>query len=184
MPGEAIYSTIAGIPAVTRYVPATFFFTSNSMTTRNNSRSIPMTLPRLKFLHGEVADTPEPEPAEDFFDLRGKRGDEKMRLLQDKDAELVALRDGGMSFSEIGRLKGLTADCVRKAVGRARKRSERGYGSHRYIMPPNELTPLQQKVLDMKNAGMTFVSIGVELNKTTNAVAKLFAQAREKKGLI
>jgi len=36
----------------------------------------------------------------------------------------------------------------------------------------------------MKNAGMSFAAIGVEMNRTTNAVAKLFAQAREKKGLV
>ena len=179
-----VYSTIAGVPAVTRYVPALVQLTSNSFATRGNSRLIPLSLPRLKFLHGDVADTPEPPAEKPVLTPQPKTVEDKKKLLMEKDRELVSLRDAGMSFAEIGRLKGMTADSIRKAIGRARKRSVRGYGSRRYIMPPNELTPLQQKVFDMKNAGMSFAAIGVEMNRTTNAVAKLFAQAREKKGLV
>ena len=89
-----------------------------------------------------------------------------------------------MTFTEIGRLKGMTPDSVRRAVARFTRREMKRSGSHKYIMPPTQLTELQQKVLDLKNSGLTLAEVGAALGRSTNAVSKLLAQAREKTGLV
>ena len=57
----------------------------------------------------------------------------------------------------------------------------------RYTFRPqtrsDQLTPLQQQVWDLHRQGLSHVKIGVEMNKSTNAIGKLIAQAREKLGI-
>lgn len=47
----------------------------------------------------------------------------------------------------------------------------------------DKLSAMQQEAWDLHCSGKTHVQIGVEMNKTTNAVGKLIAQAREKLGI-
>jgi DNA-binding CsgD family transcriptional regulator len=57
----------------------------------------------------------------------------------------------------------------------------------RYAFRPHRrsdaLSPAQQQAWDMHSGGMSFVQIGVEMNRSTNAVSKLVAQAKEKLGI-
>jgi DNA-binding CsgD family transcriptional regulator len=181
-PGGVVYSTIAGIPAVTHHVPAVIMTTANSFSLGNRARMIPLSLPRLKFLYGDVADTPAPLPAKPPVEPAKTVIEVKANPIHERDAELVKMRLSGMTFAEIGRAKGVTADRVRKAVFRANKRALRNQGCHRYIMPPCKLTPLQERALELKNSGMTVSQVAVAMQRTTNAVSKLLAQAREKMG--
>jgi len=182
--GDAVYSTIAGIPAVTRHVPAVVMTTANSFSLASRARIIPLSLPRLKFLYGDVSDTPAPKPKENPVVPKAEPIESKRDILHERDDELVKMRSSGMTFSEIGRAKGLTADSVRKAVYRANRRVLRNQGCHRYIMPPSELTPLQKQALDLKNSGLTISGVAEAMRRSPNAVSKLLAQAREKTGLI
>lgn len=47
----------------------------------------------------------------------------------------------------------------------------------------DKLTEMQQRAWDLHRNGLSYVRIGVEMNKSTNAVSKLIAQAREKLGI-
>jgi DNA-directed RNA polymerase specialized sigma24 family protein len=47
----------------------------------------------------------------------------------------------------------------------------------------NQLTPLQQQAWDLHCQGLSHAKISVEMNKSTNAIGKLLAQAREKLGI-
>lgn len=64
--------------------------------------------------------------------------------------------------------------------GRAKTGGFRGF---RPEMRSDKLSPAQQQAWDLYNSGMTLVAIGVEMNRSTNAVGKLLAQAREKQGI-
>lgn len=59
--------------------------------------------------------------------------------------------------------------------------------STRYTFRPHlrndKLTPLQQQVWDLHRQGLSHPQIGQQMGKSTNAVAKLIAQAREKLGI-
>jgi DNA-binding CsgD family transcriptional regulator len=45
------------------------------------------------------------------------------------------------------------------------------------------LSPAQKQAWDLYSDGMSFVNIGVEMNRSTNAASKLVAQAKEKLGI-
>ena len=50
-------------------------------------------------------------------------------------------------------------------------------------MRSDKLTPLQQQVWDLHRQGLSQPQIGQQMGKSTNAIAKLIAQAREKLGI-
>jgi len=45
------------------------------------------------------------------------------------------------------------------------------------------LSSAQKQAWDLYSGGMSFVNIGVEMNRSTNAASKLVAQAKEKLGI-
>lgn len=63
-----------------------------------------------------------------------------------------------------------------------------GFRPAPYTLKPHlrndKLSLMQQHAWDLHLSGKTNVQIGVEMNKSTNAVGKLLGQAREKLGII
>ena len=61
------------------------------------------------------------------------------------------------------------------------------YKPGKYTLRPqyrnDRLSDAQKRAWDLHRSGMSHMWIGVEMNKTTNAVGKLIAQAREKLGI-
>ena len=73
------------------------------------------------------------------------------------------------------------------AVVQTEDKPERKPVKTRYTFRPHmrsdKLTPLQQQVWDLHRKGLSHPQIGQQMGKSTNAVAKLIAQAREKLGI-
>jgi len=141
-----VYSTIAGVPAVTRYVPATVKHASHSMIFRNDARIIPLSLPRLKFIHGEVSEAPpakpeEPLPAkeeeaskplwETHRDKIRKMKEERMlgMELTPKEQHIYDLSLSGMSAIAIAEHLGLSRSTASTHLVRVRRKLGIGLGS-------------------------------------------------------
>lgn len=126
MKGE-IYSRVAGIPTVTAFRTATPKLTANAEREGNAVKLIPVTLPRLKFTHGDVEEVlevrapnvaPQPKEAPQQPTLAQRRVLGKP--LSEREEKAIALTKTGLPPKEVGERMGITASRARTIIANAR----------------------------------------------------------------
>lgn len=141
-------------------------------------RVVYVSVPRVKWLERDPDYKVELPPPDYVVDTRDD-------AITRAEAELLGMREAGMSYEEIAARRSTTADGVRRMLYQAtRGISEKKPEVRRPTRPLDAMTEYQAMIWHMLDKEKwTIVQIAEKLGKSPNAIGKAVSQARQKLGV-